>query len=89
MKNRLSAIRQSPAYVGLVLFVSALVIYFVIQFIGDPAGFLTAKTYKNFASLFKNYTPLILVTMGQALLMLLGIIDMTIPFRCAERHKAA
>ena len=78
MKNRLSAIRQSPAYVGLVLFVSALVIYFVIQFIGDPAGFLTAKTYKNFASLFKNYTPLILVTMGQALLMLLGIIDISI-----------
>lgn len=78
MKLGLSEAKKSPAYVGMTLFAAALVVYFAVQFIQDPAGFLTVKTYKNFASLFKNYLPLILVTMGQALLMLLGIIDISI-----------
>lgn len=78
MKERLQSLKRSVAFSGMVLFFSALVIYFLIQFIQDPAGFFTVKTYRNFTSIFKNFTPLILLTMGQALLMLLGIIDISI-----------
>lgn len=78
MKNKLTELKKSPAYVGMVLFLAALVVYFTIQAVQDPAGFFTIKTYKNFATLFKNYMPLILLTMGQALLMLMGIIDISI-----------
>lgn len=78
MKQRLSQLRRSPAFSGMVLFFSFLAIYFLIQFIQDPAGFFTPKTYNNFASIFKNFTPLILLTMGQAMLMLMGIIDISI-----------
>lgn len=78
MKKRFSELKRSPAFSGMVLFFSFLIIYFVIQFIQDPAGFFTPKTYNNFTSIFKNFTPLILLTMGQALLMLMGIIDISI-----------
>ena len=78
MKNRLQNLKRSVAFSGMVLFFSALIIYFLIQFIQDPAGFFTIKTYRNFTSIFKNFTPLILLTMGQALLMFMGIIDISI-----------
>lgn len=77
MKQRFAELKRSPAFSGMVLFFSFLVIYFIIQFIQDPAGFFTPKTYNNFTSIFKNFTPLILLTMGQALLMLMGIIDIS------------
>lgn len=78
MKNKLANIRKSPAYSGLILFLIALVLYFGIQFVQDPSSFFTIRTYRSFTTLFKNYAPLILVTMGQALLMLMGIIDISI-----------
>lgn len=78
MKERLQGLKRSAAFSGMVLFFSALLIYFIIQFIQDPAGFFSAKTYRNFTSIFKNFTPLILLTMGQALLMFMGIIDISI-----------
>ncbi|MEG2931191.1 MAG: ABC transporter permease, partial [Ruthenibacterium sp.] len=78
MKNRLTKLQKSPAFSGLVLFTAFLILYFIIQFVQEPATFFSIKTYRNFTALFKNYTPLILLTMGQALLMLLGIIDISI-----------
>ena len=78
MKERFNKLKTSPSYSGLVLMVAALVVYFLVQYIQDPGTFFTVKTYNNFAALFKNYTPLILVTMAQALLMLMGIIDISI-----------
>lgn len=78
MKERLQNLKRSVAFSGMVLFFSALIIYFLIQLIQDPAGFFSIKTYRNFTSIFKNFTPLILLTMGQALLMFMGIIDISI-----------
>ena len=78
MKERFNKLKTSPSYSGLVLMVAALVVYFLVQYIQDPGTFFTVKTYNNFAALFKNYTPLILITMAQALLMLMGIIDISI-----------
>ncbi len=78
MKNQLTRLKKSPAFSGMILFFSFLIIYFVIQYIQEPHTFFTIKTYRNFTALFKSYSPLILVTMGQALLMLMGIIDISI-----------
>ena len=78
MNNRLTKLKKSPAFSGMILFMVALVVYFIVQYAQEPSTFFTIKTYRNFASLFKSYSPLILVTMGQALLMLLGIIDISI-----------
>jgi len=78
VKKRFVDLKRSPAYSGFVLFAAFLVVYFIIQAMQDPATFFTFKTYKNFATLFKSYMPLILVTMGQALLMLMGVIDISI-----------
>ena len=78
MNNRMEKMRRNPAFTGMILFLGALVVYFLMQFIADPDGFFEIKTYRNITSLFKNFTPLILLTMGQALLMLLGIIDISI-----------
>lgn len=78
MKNKLTKLKRSPAFSGMVLFFSFLIIYFIIQYLQEPSTFFTLKTYKNFSALFKSYSPLILVTMGQALLMLMGIIDISI-----------
>ncbi len=71
-------LKDRPEYSGMILFVAFLVIYFIVQFISDSDSFFTVKTYKNFATLFKSFTPLILVTMAQALLMFMGIIDISI-----------
>lgn len=78
MKAQLEKIKRSPAFSGIVLFVLALAVYFIVQFAQSPETFFTIKTYKNLVSLFKSYSPLILVTMGQALLMFMGIIDISI-----------
>lgn len=78
MREAFKKIQKSPAYSGLLLFLAALLLYFALQFVQDPGSFFTIRTYRSFAGLFKNYAPLILVTMGQALLMLMGIIDISI-----------
>lgn len=72
------SLKKSPAFSGIILFLLALVIYFVVQFLQSPESFWSIKTYRNFMSLFKSFSPLILVTMAQAFLMLMGIIDISI-----------
>ncbi len=71
-------LKDRPEYSGMILFSIFLVIYFIIQFLSDSKSFFTMKTYNNFALLFKSFTPLILITMAQALLMFMGIIDISI-----------
>lgn len=78
MKKRLNQWKKSPAFSGMILFLGALVVYFLVQYLQAPESFWSVKTYRNFMSLFKSFSPLILVTMGQALLMLMGIIDISI-----------
>ena len=72
MIQSLNKIKRSPAFTGLVLFMVVLVINIVIQ---GPASFFAPK---NINLLFTKNAPLILVTMGQLLLMLLGNIDISI-----------
>ena len=78
MKKKLNQWKKSPAFSGMILFLGALVVYFLVQYLQAPESFWSVKTYRNFMSLFKSFSPLILVTMGQALLMLMGIIDISI-----------
>ena len=78
MKDKLNKLKKSPAFSGFIIFLIALVIYIAVQYLYEPATFFSVKTYRNFASLFKSFSPLILVTMGQAMLMLMGIIDISI-----------
>lgn len=72
MRQLFAKFRKSPAFVGFVLFVLMLVLNIVIQ---GPESFFSVR---NIGSLFKNNTPLILVTMGQVMLMLVGVIDISI-----------
>lgn len=71
-KERFSALARSPAFTGLALFAIIFVINVLVQ---GPVKFFTIR---NIALLFTKNTPLILVTMGQLCLMLLGIIDISI-----------
>ena len=64
--------RQSPAFTGFVLFTLVLILNIIIQ---GPNNFFTIK---NFALLFEKNTPLILVTMAQAMLLFMGMIDISI-----------
>jgi ribose/xylose/arabinose/galactoside ABC-type transport system permease subunit len=68
---------RSPAFTGLVLFLIVLVINVAIQ---GPLKFFTIR---NIALIFAKNSPLILVTMGQLMLMLLGIIDISIGLQMA------
>ncbi len=72
MRNALLRAKRSPAYTGFVLFIIVLIINLVIQ---TPFKFFSMD---NISLLFAKNTPLVLVTMGQLLLMLLGIIDISI-----------
>lgn len=72
MIQRFYAFKQSPAFIGFILFSFVLILDILLQ---GPSGFFTGN---NFGLLFEKNTPLILVTMAQALLMLLGIIDISI-----------
>jgi ribose/xylose/arabinose/galactoside ABC-type transport system permease subunit len=72
IKERIHKLQSSPAFTGLVLFSIIIVINIIVQ---GPAKFFTVR---NIALLFTKNTPLILVTMGQLALMLLGIIDISI-----------
>ena len=70
-------LRRSPAFTGLVLFLIVLIINVIIQ---GPLRFFTIR---NIGLLFAKNSPLILVTMGQLMLMLLGIIDISIGVQMA------
>ena len=72
MKQFYAKFKKSPAFVGFVLFLIMVVLNIIIQ---GPVSFFSVR---NIASLFKNNTPLILVTMGQLMLMLVGVIDISI-----------
>lgn len=75
MKQIIERFRKSPAFIGFVLFAVMLIINIIVQ---GPTSFFTAR---NIASLFKNNTPLILLTMGQLMLMLVGVIDISLGFQ--------
>lgn len=64
--------RSAPAFTGFVLFSLVLILNIALQ---GPENFFTAK---NFGLLLEKNTPLILVTMAQAMLMMLGMIDISI-----------
>lgn len=70
--KRLTKLRLSPAYSGFLLMMLSLIAYIILR---GPAAFFNIN---NLASLFKNYTPIILVTMAQAFLMFMGYIDISI-----------
>ena len=70
-------IQRSPAFTGLVLFLIVVIINVIVQ---GPLRFFTIR---NIALLFAKNAPLILVTMGQLALMLLGIIDISIGVQMA------
>ena len=72
IQARLKKMKQSPAFTGFILFLIVLVINAVVQ---GPQNFFTLK---SISLLFAKNTPLVLVTMGQLLLMLMGIIDISI-----------
>lgn len=72
MKTAFKKFKQSAVFTGFTLFIIVFIINVLIQ---TPAAFFTTK---NMALLFAKNTPLILVTMAQALLMLMGIIDISI-----------
>ncbi len=70
--KQLTKWRLSPAYSGFLLMMISLVAYIILR---GPAAFFNIN---NLGSLFKNYTPIILVTMAQAFLMFMGYIDISI-----------
>ncbi len=72
MKDLFVRFKKSPVFTGFVLFMIVLIINNIIQ---SPDQFFSIK---NISLLFAKNTPLILVTMGQLVLMLLGIIDISI-----------
>lgn len=81
MKDRLTSgfrnMQRSPAFTGFVLFGIVVIINVAIQ---GPQSFFSVR---NIGLLFAKNAPLILVTMGQLMLMLLGIIDISIGVQMA------
>jgi ribose/xylose/arabinose/galactoside ABC-type transport system permease subunit len=76
-KERFHKLQRSAAFTGLVLFLIAILINLIVQ---GPFRFFTIR---NIALLFAKNAPLILVSMGQLMLMLLGIIDISIGVQMA------
>jgi ribose/xylose/arabinose/galactoside ABC-type transport system permease subunit len=76
-KEKFHKLQRSAAFTGLVLFLIVVIINVIVQ---GPFRFFTIR---NIALLFAKNAPLILVTMGQLLLMLLGIIDISIGVQMA------
>jgi len=72
MISRFDSFRHAPAFTGFILFSLVLLLNITLQ---GPENFFTAS---NFGLLLEKNTPLILVTMAQAMLMLLGMIDISI-----------
>jgi ribose/xylose/arabinose/galactoside ABC-type transport system permease subunit len=76
-KEKFHQLQRSSAFTGLALFLIVLIINIAVQ---GPFRFFTIR---NIALIFAKNAPLILVTMGQLLLMLLGIIDISIGVQMA------
>lgn len=70
--GRFESFRRTPAFTGFVLFSLVLILDITLQ---GPQNFFTVS---NFGLLLEKNTPLILVTMAQAMLMFLGMIDISI-----------
>lgn len=83
MKQLYAKFKKSPAFIGFVLFAIMLILNIVIQ---GPTSFFSAR---SIASLFKNNTPLILITMGQVMLMLVGVIDISLGFQMSLANVLA
>ena len=82
MKNRFFSegfhrLYRSPAFTGLALFLFVVVINVAIQ---GPGSFFSIR---NIALIFAKNAPLMLVTMGQLVLMLMGIIDISVGVQMA------
>jgi ribose/xylose/arabinose/galactoside ABC-type transport system permease subunit len=77
LKEKFHRLQRSPAFTGLALFLIVVFINIIVQ---GPFRFFTIR---NIALIFAKNAPLILVTMGQLLLMLLGIIDISIGVQMA------
>src|SRR5699024_3872538 len=71
LRRRGAAFRRQPAFTGFCLFLMALLLNIVIQ---TPAKFFTAG---NLRILFTKNTPLILTCLGQAVLMMSGVLDLS------------
>ncbi|MDR2434963.1 MAG: hypothetical protein LBD47_10410 [Treponema sp.] len=82
-KERLHKLQRSAAFTGPALFLIVVVINVIVQ------GPFRVFTIRNIALVFTKNAPLILVTMGQLLLMLLGIIDISIGVQMALVNVAA
>lgn len=83
MKTAFKKFKQSAVFTGFTLFI---IVFFINLVIQTPAAFFTTK---NIALLFAKNTPLILVTMAQALLMLMGIIDISIGIQMSLANVVA
>jgi ribose/xylose/arabinose/galactoside ABC-type transport system permease subunit len=83
MKQFYLNFKKSPAFIGFVLFAIMLILNIVIQ---GPQSFFAVK---SIASLFKNNTPLVLITMGQLMLMLVGVIDISLGFQMSLANVLA
>ncbi|MDR0497151.1 MAG: ABC transporter permease [Treponema sp.] len=77
LSESFSRLKRSPAFTGLVLFLIVLVLNVSIQ---GPLRFFSIY---NISILFAKNAPLILVTMAQLMLMLLGIIDISVGVQMA------
>jgi ribose/xylose/arabinose/galactoside ABC-type transport system permease subunit len=77
LMNGFRRLQRSPSFTGVVLFTIVVIINVAIQ---GPGSFFSVR---NIGLLFAKNAPLILVTMGQLMLMLLGIIDISIGVQMA------
>ncbi|WP_312644385.1 ABC transporter permease [Hydrogenoanaerobacterium sp.] len=83
MKEAFAKFKKSPAFTGFVLFMIVLIINICVQ---GPKSFFTLQ---NISLLMKTYTPLILVTLAQGLLMIMGIIDISIGIQMSLANVVA
>ncbi|HSK67742.1 MAG TPA: ABC transporter permease [Candidatus Limnocylindria bacterium] len=71
LRRRGAAFRRQPAFTGFCLFMMALLLNIIIQ---TPEKFFTTG---NLRILFTKNTPLILTCLGQAVLMMSGVLDLS------------
>lgn len=71
IKSTLQRFRRSPAFAGFILFLVAFVLNAALQ---GPSAFFTVRTFNT---LFAKNVPFILVTVGQALLLMSGTMDIS------------
>ncbi len=71
IKSTLQRFRRSPAFAGFILFLVAFILNAALQ---GPSAFFTVRTFNT---LFAKNVPFILVTVGQALLLMSGTMDIS------------